>query len=400
MDSILPFDLTKGQPIPAMRVDDHQVIATMSVGQLLSLVPDPRLTENAKVVHDDPLMADYASIRREVQRMVQGRKAKNALEFSKYLVEGVDGRRPWMVPAVTLYHPGQLEVVPLGNGMFVLVLPYGHFLVAIDGETQRLAWQLAAKEAPEILGTMVKVIVYHGVSLQDARQGFYDLNTREVKPNAAVAIAMDRMDVATHLTRKVMVESDVLGNGSRVNVQRRQLRRTDEELFTISALRSGVVTTIMGSPGLQIGSRPVPALADDVDIDQLESAVVDVWTGILELLEDELQPDRRPFSIVSAPAVIAAIGVVAHHAMPKPPRKDSVAGWSVEEVIEHLDGVNWDRAFVADDASVGSVWDGIAGKFTPSGRFAVGGPKEVGYAVAQALENEGSREGRLIRTTA
>ena len=30
-----PFDLSKGQPILGMRVDDHQVMATMSVGQLL-----------------------------------------------------------------------------------------------------------------------------------------------------------------------------------------------------------------------------------------------------------------------------------------------------------------------------------------------------------------------------
>jgi hypothetical protein len=249
----VPFDLSKGQPILAMRVDDHQVLATMTVGQLLALVPDPLASEDAKRVADDPTMRSYAEIRREVQRMVQVAKAKNAVEFAKYLIAGLRGDRLYMVPPITLYHPEPLEVIPLAHGQVVLMLPYGHVLTAIDGETQRIAWQIAARDYAEAMAATVKTVIHHGIGMLDARQGFYDLNTREVKPNAAVAIAMDTQDLATGITRRLMEESDVLRDGG-VNLQRWQLRRSDPELMTISALRTGVVTTILGASGLQVGS--------------------------------------------------------------------------------------------------------------------------------------------------
>jgi hypothetical protein len=56
---------------------------------------------------------------------------------------------------------------------------------------------------------------------------------------------------------------------------------------------------------------------------------------------------------------------------------------------------------VRDDGREGerrSPWEGIAGKFTPSGSFSIAGPKEVGYAVAEALEDPESDGGRRIRS--
>lgn len=335
--------------------------------------------------------------------MVTGAKAKNAVAYGRYLVEGLKNERPFITPPITLYHPTKLDAVPLGNGQVALLLPYGDFFVAIDGETQRIAWQLASQEYSPAMGARVKVVIHHGKPLKDARQGFYDLNTREVKPNAAVAIAMDSLDVATRITRRVMEHSLVLGHGVGVNLMRRQLRRTDPELLTISGLRTGIVTTILGPPGLQIGSRPIEAaqLPAATDEQPLTDAIVDVWTAILDSLEDDFKPERRPHSVVSSPAVLAGLGVLAHHAVPKPPRREGVAGWSVEQVVEHLDEVDWDRTYVAAQRVEGPVyasrWEGIAGKFTPSGTFSMGGPKEVGYAVAEALEDPESPGGKRIR---
>jgi DNA sulfur modification protein DndB len=388
-------------------VDEHEAVATMKVGQLLQVVPDPRKAEKPAEIENDPTLRAYSAIRKEVQRAVQGAKAKNAVAFGRYIVDGLRGERPWVVPSITLYHPLPLEHVEMPNGQPALVLPYGDFLVAIDGETQRLAWQLAAQEYPPALGERVKVVIHHGKTETDARQGFYDLNTREVKPNAAVAIAMDSMDIATKITRRVMEESSVLEGGTRVNLQRRQLRRSDPELVTISGLRTGIVTTILGAGGLQIGSRPIepthPAL-EDVDYVQLADAVVEVWTAILEELESELQPERRAQSVVSAPAILAGLGVLAHHAVPKPPRRDGVDSWSVGEVINHLGGVTWDRTVLSSDNDGAtrktSPWEGIAGKFTPAGTFSIAGPKEVGYAVVDALENAHEDAGLRIRSTA
>jgi DNA sulfur modification protein DndB len=43
--------------------------------------------------------------------------------------------------------------------------------------------------------------------------------------------------------------------------------------------------------------------------------------------------------------------------------------------------VNWEK---------GKHWEGIAGKFTPKGDFAVGGPKETAYAIYSALRESGA----------
>ena len=83
-------------------------------------------------------------------------------------------------------------------------------------------------------------------------------------------------------------------------------------------------------------------------------------------------------------------------------------------MLETLEDVNWDRGtaqFLTDEegspltgedgepliADGTFPWEGIAGKVTPSGRFSIGGPKEVGYQVAAALENPESAGGKQVR---
>ena len=388
----LPFDLSRGQPLFAISAMDGEVVGAMRVQQLLSLVPDPVAAEDAKRTETDPSLADYAELRTEVQRAVQGAKAKNITNYANYIVEGLQKKRPLILPPITLYHPEKLETVPLGQGCVALLLPFGDFLLAIDGETQRIAWQRAALVFREALGAVVKVVIHHGKSIQEARQGFYDLNTREVKPTAALSISMDTQDIATELARRVMATSDDLRG--RVNHQRRQLRRSDPELLTISALRTGIVTTILGTPGLQVGSRPIGSLPEGTDQESLEAVVVDVWIEIVRVLKDELQQERRPYSVVSAPSVLAAIGVLAHHVVPSPPRKQKTPDWPIDQVLERLAEVVWERTV---EGGRRSVWDGIAGKFTQSGRFAVAGPKEVAHAIALALEDRDSELGQRIR---
>lgn len=409
----LPYNPADGIPIPALRVDDRTALAVLPVGQLLQLVPDPIASEKAAMRAGDARLEQYGKLREEVQRLVEGAKAKNAVKYGRYLAEGLSGKRPIMTPPVTLFHEKPLKATSLPGGLTLLQVPFGEYLVAIDGETQRIAWNYGAEEYPPALSVNVPVIIHHGKSVTDARQGFYDLNTREVKPNAAVAISMDTMDPATRITREVMEATEVLRG--RVQLRRRQLRKSDPEVLTISALRTGIVTTVLGTAGLQIGSRPIE-LPENVTEDTLTDAVVEVWTSILEMIEEDLTPERRSASVVSAPAILAGVGAVAHHAIPAPPRDaTAVPTWSVEQVLETLEDVNWDRGSgqpvttadgepVFEDGEpviVGTFpWEGIAGKVTPTARFAVGGPKEVGYMVADALENPTSAAGRKIRSKA
>jgi len=396
LTTALPYDPGEGTPLVVLEVDERTAVAVMSVGHLLQVVPDPIAAEKPDRLAEDARLRKYAELRGEVQRLVEGAKAKNAHAYGHYLVEGyVHGERPAATPAITLYHREPLKIVEFAPGVHAAILPHGDFLAAIDGETQRLAWGYAADEKPELLQRRVAVLIHHGKDEREARQAFYDLNTREVKPNAAVAISMDTQDPATAITRTV-AEQDVIQG--RVNLRRRQLRKRDEDVLTISALRTGIVTTILGEAGLQVGSRPLE-LPEDTEFEQLEHAVVEVWTAILEQLEEELEPERRAEVVVSSPSVLAGIGVLAHQAMPSPPRREGTP-LTVEEVLERLDGVMWERQYEDEDGDVSSPWDGVAGKFTPTGRFSIGGPKEVGHSVAKALRDPFSDEGLQVRGNA
>jgi hypothetical protein len=148
---------------------------------------------------------------------------------------------------------------------------------------------------------------------------------------------------------------------------------------------------LLGGAGLQVGSRPVD-LSAEVDTAAAERIVVGAWTSVLELLAPALSPEVRPNSVAAAPAVLAGIGVVAHHCMPVPPRRSEVAHWTSGQLLETLRRVTWAR-----QVGSSSPWEGIAGKTTPTGSFSIGGPKEVGYAVAQALEQTQSSAGQAIR---
>lgn len=382
------FDVTEGIPVPCMVIDPHSAVAVMPVKQLLSLVLDPVASQDSRITATNPQLASYASLRSEVQRLVEGAKEKNSVKYGSYLVAGLRDGNPWIVPPITLYHPTALKLVKFGVTP-ALVLPYGDFFVAIDGETQRIAWQRAAHEYPPVAERKIAVVIHHGKPVDHARQAFYDLNTREVKPNTAVSIAMDTQDFATRVTRAV-IESSLVIKG-RVHTNRRQLRRNDRELLTISALRTGVVTTLLGGAGLQVGSRPVE-LPSEVDTAAAERIVVAIWTNILDLLAPALAPDVRANSVAAAPAVLAGIGVVAHHCMPSPPRRSEVGHWTSAQLLETLRNVTWARQVEGQ-----SPWEGIAGKTTPTGSFSIGGPKEVGYAVAQALEQSQSSAGQAIR---
>jgi len=92
------------------------------------------------------------------------------------------------------------------------------------------------------------------------------------------------------------------------------------------------------------------------------------------------------------------MGVLAHQAMPIPPQSEGNVPLTVGEVLDRLEGVEWDRQYEDDQGVPRSSWDGIAGKFTPKGSFSIGGPKEVGYTVAKALKDPRSPEGRQIRS--
>ena len=384
-------DFSNQELITALRVDDHQALIKVNVRHLAQIVLDPEAAERGAEV-GDPRMAGYQAIRKQVQRLLEGQKKKNATLYEEYIRRGVADEIDYVTPPITLFTPDKLEVIDGPMGTAFLLAPRGHWFAAIDGETQVIAWLRvfrALQDMSLIDKVNVPLVIHHGRSIDWARQAFHDLNLLGIRPNTAVGISMDRRDYGTRVTRRLMDESELLRD--RVEERRRQLRKRDSALMTISGLRQGVVTTLFGSVGLEIGARQVPELPADKDPDALADDVVDIWLDILDALEDALVgPDgeRRVESIASAPAVLAALGIVAHKVI-----NEDLA---LDELTETLSQITWEREIADSDTRI-HPWLGVAGKRTERGAFSVGGPKEYGRAIAEALENPHSKSGRQIR---
>ena len=62
---------------------------------------------------------------------------------------------------------------------------------------------------------------------------------------------------------------------------------------------------------------------------------------------------------------------------------------TVGELLTLLSDIRWEK----EDGS----WDGVATRKTPKGVTTVAGPKEVGYAVAQAIEGSNPQTAAQIR---
>src|SRR4029078_3738810 len=84
--------------------------------------------------------------------------------------------------------------------------------------------------------------------------------------------------------------------------------------------------------------------------------------------------------------VLAAVGAIGHDLLDAEP---SQRPHLRNQLLASLQSVNW---------PTGERWAGIAGKFTASGAFAVGGTKEVAYAVYNALADPESTSYAKVRS--
>jgi hypothetical protein len=163
------------------------------------------------------------------------------------------------------------------------------------------------------------------------------------------------------------------------------IRGSDAEVVTITALRGACVTLAKGINGVQFGARPVPL--DDADMAGIEAAAVDWFKALADAIGPALED--RVNKLASSPSVLAALGAVGQQvvAIADPVMRQA----KCRQLAEALMTVNWER---------GKAWEGIAGKFTPKGSFAVGGAKETAYAVYSALSDPSSSGYSRIRVNA
>lgn len=376
----MALEPTNGHIIAGSKLDAHRFLGRVKASQLFQIAPDPRDSENKKKVDASHELQELRDMRDEVQRFFEGAKKKNVPNYAEYIValgEGQDG----ITPPITLYAEEALAIEELQNGTALIQVPWEIRLVAIDGETQLAARHEAANIAPETKQEFVAVYICHGRDRLWARQAFHDLNTLAVRPNIALSIGMDARDPITHVCREV--ERQVPFFKDRVNKQRRQLRATDAEVVTIAALRSACVTLAKGIAGVQYGARPVPI--EKEDLPAIEAASIEWFTALTNAIGPAMSD--KVTKLAAAPATLAALGAVGHEVILLKNPIDRKA--KCEQLANALRAVNWER---------GQSWEGIAGKFTPKGAFAVGGPKENAYAIYSALSDPASSGYGRIRS--
>jgi hypothetical protein len=405
---VLQFQVDRGQPVRVMPIHPNVSLAVMPWGRLSKIVPDPRRAEDPKALqYASAADREQAEIRNEVQRMIhRTKKAQNANDYARYIADGLRGLlgTAWTTPPFALWVPEKLEHVsapgPFGDD-YIAYLPYDVAGVLVDAETQHLAHVILSESpetygvaAREVTGRMVGVEIYHGISLTDARQIFHDRNLLGVIPNKTVALNSDSRDVATVIATSIMEKVIVqhprtmldVPLRALVSVNKRQLGVRDVEWMTLSTLRSFVVTALFGRPGIERTSSAV--LPDDlpsgVKEDDARAEVTEVARRIFSKFSAEFS--RRSETVIAAPAVLAALGAVAHKSM----------SWSADphrsitDLLTLLSSVHWAR-----DAA---IWDGIAGKMTRSGTLSMaGGVKDNGSKTASALEDSSSPSYHKIR---
>ena len=381
----MPIDLvdklnpTKGPLLPGVRVSDNMSLCSIPADLLFQLTLDPRDAEDKKKVAASRDLQQLAELREDVQRLFEGQKKKNVPDYAEYICavhEGAAG----MTPPIILFSEDDLAGAYDESGLGYLQVPWGKRLIAIDGETQLAARQEARNVAPETSEAYVAVAIVHGHSKSWARQSFHDLNVLGVKPNTALGIGMDTRDPLTRIARDV--EAHVPFLKGRVNTSRRQLRVSDHDVMTITALRGACITLAEGISGVKYGAKPV------VISEKLVPRVAQVAREWFTALTDAFGPamEDREHKLASAPSVLSALGAMGHELINIDDQV--VRSQRIAKLVSSLAEVDWRR---------GRAWEGIAGKFTPKGAFSVGGSKETAYAVFDALADSSSPAYARIR---
>ncbi|MFD7135674.1 hypothetical protein [Streptomyces sp. NPDC059894] len=402
----MPTGVIEGTRLTVMPFRDDAVVGTMSVPTLVQLVPSPRAEEDPrKLKAASGLVRRHAELRATVQRTLKSsQKGRNVGPYAEYIAAGLKGElgAAWSTPPITLWHAGPLaavsdELVP-GSGLRTLTVAPGTMVVAIDGETQTTAWhdlyddpETYGLTYPELARVRVPFELYVGLAPADARQIFYDRNVQGVAVAKNLAMSMDQRDFGTRLAHLVAdsVKVDVDGQrvpfGRLVNSSKRQVAAGDREVVTLSALRALVVTTLYGRAGLARSAESVheDELPAGVPAEEAEAVVV----PLLARLISERFPAFAARSALTAPAVLAGVGIAVHHTLPW---SEAASRIDADDLDRLLDGIRWERE--------AAYWDGVAAKAGTSGRLNFsGGVKDSGGRVADAILYPATEAGRRIR---
>jgi hypothetical protein len=419
--------VTYGIPVPVLPFRDNAAVGVTTLDIIVSVLPNPALEETlqgaksrlAEMIREQRDLRDHADLRGEVQRFLKGSgKGRNVLPYASYIARGLRGDLgdAWSIPPLTLWSPRPLVfqngTVSLPPGAVTaggtVNLPLGLTMVAIDGETQVAAWWRLWNDPEsfrlgrdELAAVRVPFEVYWGIDVTAAQQVFRDRNLLGVALSKNLALGMDSRDLGTIVAGEAASRVEATAGGvpfaELVERRKRQLGKNDREWVTLSAWRGLAVTTIFGTAGIEATSRSLEedALPEGVDLAEATAEAASVMAAIVDAFPKEFR-DR---TAITAPAVLAGIGALAHLTMPwyKPDEDNPEDPEPVTraELLGVLRSVKWARE--------PQFWEGVAAKRATNTKGELGalsfagGIKDSAHRVFSALYNPSSELGKKIR---
>jgi hypothetical protein len=380
MDVKLPDPpLNEGFPVFGNVVSNTEFQGVVSHGLFKTIVPDPRRLEG-QLAKYNPELSGVADLRSRVQRLVTGAKRQNIEPYARYIIETVKTSEGF-APQIVLWCPQELRVeIDKNTGFAWALVPHELKFVSLDGDTQTAARALADGTHPGVLDKeRVKVVIRHGISELVAQQIFADCNTKGVKVSTSMAIGLDNRDDATQLAK--FVESQVPQLKGKVNRQKRQLKSTDPDLLTISALRASVVCFMEGINGVQNQTKAV-----ELDGDKLARyrvASVAWFRSATTALDSALSQSERTKTFASSPSVWCAIGALGHDTLVEL-TGENFERFATQAAIEHALEAAAKSKLANVDWSRGDHWLAVGAKKGHSDNISLGGPKETGSLVYNA----------------
>ncbi|MFE8989502.1 DNA sulfur modification protein DndB [Streptomyces collinus] len=392
--------VTTGFPLKLTEVRETLAIGTLDIENLLHMVNDPVKVEqdaakDAKAGHEPD---DYAKLRAMVQRLIgtaASPKAKNIGSYADYIAAGLRGDLgdAWSVPPITLWSPRPLEIQEDGSAFF----PIRDGLITIDGETQITAMHRIKKNPGafdlhnfDFDSAVIAFEVYHGISPLSARQIFHDRNLKGAPVDKSLAMSMDMRDFGTSVTQALVDSTTVTVDGvgtplsKLILTGKRQVSPSAPEWFTLSGLRTLVITTILGKSGIHAASGDV----EPSDIPG-EPDPQTVKRETVELLAEFMRANADLFSAktaITAPAVLAGLGALMHRETSWT-KEPFTAGQTADGLLKN---VQWKRE--------AAYWGGIAAKVNSKGVVSwAGGARDSGHKVYDALSDPTSVAGQQVR---
>jgi len=376
-DAIAALDLSQGQFLKALQLDDNTLLVTAPFAQLKQVTRDPQELQAAAPGARggyDPDLDEERGLHDLVQRTLSGNKKTNVPKYADYIAATVGGAVVGVLPPVHLWTRSALQTVQAGSQVYVLV-PTGERLIALDGETQLTAHYAVDRNEngrytdvkAAHRAANVAVVLHHGIDTNAARQYFHDLNLLGVRPNTSLGLAMDTKDPIIQVVEAVERRTPLLAG--RIDKASRQLPKRSTKYLTMTNLRQYTINVSMGMAGNSYGSRPVPT--DELDLPDLEEVAVNAMQALADTFADQIR-DRETY-LLGTGVVLAAVGALVHERVYKKAPHDRHA--ALAELVQDLRTVDWTK---------GPQWAGVAGDMTARG-LSVKGTKERGYAVYNAL---------------